>query len=1141
VLVLGLLCVFGASILGKPLLPHPGLPVTPPPLESNNPGPAANGGRALAQRPQFADHLTRRQRRALARAERRDRARRERRAQPAGGAAAAAPSLASGPVVAGFYVNWDPTAFTSLSGHVDQLTDFLPAWLHLSQTAPYYSDARNRQDRVEVEPLVRAHHVPIIPVLDNYVPNHPGADEGQFDSQIVHQLLVDSGRRAAFIAALQAGLRGRQWQGINIDFEQVPAADRELLTQFMQQLYDSFHAAGLLVTEDIPLEDDAFNLEALAQANDALLPMLYDQHSPGEPEGAGCIAGLDWTRHRLADLFRRVPANKVVLALGNYAYDWKQGELSATSLNYQEAVLQAQESPDPEDPSIARIRLDPQTLNPYYEYYGDQNRRHRVWMLDAVTAYNQWEVAKPYRPRGLALWYVGSEDPGLWKFVNPSTLFTNFGPQIDAGALNAISYGTGSAVDFQGEGEFLSVVAQPHLGHRTVTRDPHTGLLTGETYTDYPSQYVVRRYGHQDRCVALTFDDGPDPEWTPQILDILKREGVHATFFVIGENAQHDPGLVAREWREGNELGNHTLTHPDLSVTGPETTKLEITVCDRIIESITGHSTTLFRPPYSIDEEPKNGNELRCIMQASAYGLIAVGESNDPEDWNLALRGADGTTGAARIEESVWQDRNEGTIILLHDAGGERSATVAALPQIIERLQAGGYRFITLSQLRGLPRDTVFPPVSAHERTMISADRLTLGGERLLAHALTTLFMLSILLSVTRQMWMGTLAVLQRRRERRRNARAGAATGGLSVSVIIAAYNEEKVIAQTVRAALDSHYSELEIIVVDDGSTDRTAEVVSAAFGAEPRVRLLRKPNGGKASALNLALRQAQGAVIVAQDADTLLGLEAIGRLTRHFADPRVGAVCGNVRVGNVRNLLTRWQALEYITSQNFDRRAYDLLNCITVVPGAVGAWRREAILGLGGYASDTLAEDTDLTWAMREAGWLILNDSTAVAYTEAPDTMRSLARQRFRWTFGTLQNLRKHLPALFRYGAFGWLALPSLWLYQILLPAISPIMDVMIVWAIFAGQLRQFGVYYGVMVGIELVGAALALWMDRGRWGLLPWLFLQRFVYRQLIYLVILKSLVAAVRGGAVHWGKAERRGSWAPPEIAERPLGGG
>jgi cellulose synthase/poly-beta-1,6-N-acetylglucosamine synthase-like glycosyltransferase len=308
--------------------------------------------------------------------------------------------------------------------------------------------------------------------------------------------------------------------------------------------------------------------------------------------------------------------------------------------------------------------------------------------------------------------------------------------------------------------------------------------------------------------------------------------------------------------------------------------------------------------------------------------------------------------------------------------------------------------------------------------------------------------------------------------------------------------------------------------------------VVSAAFGAEPRVHLLRKPNGGKASALNLALHQAQGTVIVAQDADTLLAPDAIARLARHFTDPQVGAVCGNVRVGNVRNVLTRWQALEYVTSQNFDRRAYDLLNCITVVPGAVGAWRRDTVLALGGYASDTLAEDTDLTWTMRQAGWRILNDSTAVAYTEAPDQMRSLARQRFRWTFGTLQNLCKHLPALFRYGAFGWIALPSLWLYQILLPAVSPIMDVMIIWAIFGGHLRQFALYYAVMVGIEFVGAVLALWMDRGRWGLLPWLFLQRFVYRQLIYMVILKSMVAAVRGGTVHWGKLDRRGSWAPPE---------
>jgi cellulose synthase/poly-beta-1,6-N-acetylglucosamine synthase-like glycosyltransferase len=383
-----------------------------------------------------------------------------------------------------------------------------------------------------------------------------------------------------------------------------------------------------------------------------------------------------------------------------------------------------------------------------------------------------------------------------------------------------------------------------------------------------------------------------------------------------------------------------------------------------------------------------------------------------------------------------------------------------------------------------------------------------------------------VILGVSRQVIFTVLAIVQLRRERRRFP-AAEPTFRPAVSVVIAAYNEATVIERTVRAILASDYPDVQVIVVDDGSTDGTDQVVRTAFGSEPRVLALRKQNGGKASALNFGLTAAAGEIVVALDADTLFAPDTISRLVRHFADPRIGAVSGNVRVGNPRNVLTKWQALEYITSQNFDRRAYDLLNCITVVPGAVGAWRRSAIEAVGGYSSDTLAEDTDLTWRVRRAGYRISNDGSALAFTEAPETLPDLARQRFRWAFGTLQCLWKHRSATFRHGAFGWVALPSLWLYQILFPAISPAMDVAMIWAVFAGNLGRLAGYYLLMVGFELLGAALAVHMDRANPRLLPWLLLQRLVYRQLMYYVILKSIVVAIRGHHVGWGKLDRRGT--------------
>src|SRR5262249_5353094 len=212
-----------------------------------------------------------------------------------------------------------------------------------------------------------------------------------------------------------------------------------------------------------------------------------------------------------------------------------------------------------------------------------------------------------------------------------------------------------------------------------------------------------------------------------------------------------------------------------------------------------------------------------------------------------------------------------------------------------------------------------------------------------------------------RVLWVTALALLAARKQR-----ALPDAPDLSVSVLIAAYNEHNVITRTVRAALDGDRPPAEVIVVDDGSTDGTAEALAPLLREEPRVRLLRQANAGKAAAMNRALAESRGEVLVCLDADTVIAASAIGRLVRHFADRSVGAVAGNVKVGNPMNLWTLWQSIEYVVSQNLDRRGNALINAVTVVPGAIGAWRREAVAGAGGYLADTLAEDMDLTWRLR-------------------------------------------------------------------------------------------------------------------------------------------------------------------------------
>src|SRR6202043_1111142 len=275
------------------------------------------------------------------------------------------------------------------------------------------------------------------------------------------------------------------------------------------------------------------------------------------------------------------------------------------------------------------------------------------------------------------------------------------------------------------------------------------------------------------------------------------------------------------------------------------------------------------------------------------------------------------------------------------------------------------------------------------------------------------------------------------------------------VSVLIPAHNEETVIVQTVKSVLASDVKDLQVIVVNDGSADRTGELLDGHFGQNARVHILHQVNRGKAAALSRGLGEAQTDIVVTIDADTEIEPDAISKLLRHFSDEKVGAVAGNVKVGNRSRWLTRWQALEYITSQNMEKRAFDLLNCITVVPGALGAWRREAIEAVGGITADTVAEDADLTIAIRRLGWRVTYDEEAIAWTEAPETPGQLIRQRFRWTFGTLQSFWKHSDTLFRpkYGTPGWVALPNIFVFQILLPLFSPVLDLL-----FLGSLALWG-----------------------------------------------------------------------------------
>ena len=317
---------------------------------------------------------------------------------------------------------------------------------------------------------------------------------------------------------------------------------------------------------------------------------------------------------------------------------------------------------------------------------------------------------------------------------------------------------------------------------------------------------------------------------------------------------------------------------------------------------------------------------------------------------------------------------------------------------------------------------------------------------------------------------------------------------------------------------------------------------------------MLTKPNSGKAEALNYGLEFVHEEIFVGIDADTVIARDAISRLVPHFLDARVGAIAGNAKVGNRVNLWTRWQALEYVTSQNFERRALNVLGAVSVVPGAIGAWRTSAVREAGGFHVDTVAEDADLTMALLQSGYRVEYEDRALAYTEAPMNARGLMRQRFRWSFGILQSVYKHRAAFGRKGVLGWVALPNIVVFQILLPLVSPFIDIMFaVRRVHAtcstatsipkpptsASFEKLVTYFAMFLIIDFIASALAFALERRTADnredvtLLLHVWLQRFAYRQLFSMVLIKTLKRAMTGSAFNWDKLERTAAMPYAEV--------
>jgi cellulose synthase/poly-beta-1,6-N-acetylglucosamine synthase-like glycosyltransferase/spore germination protein YaaH/peptidoglycan/xylan/chitin deacetylase (PgdA/CDA1 family) len=1061
---------------------------------------------------------------------------------------------------AAFYVSWDTASFSSLREYARQIDLLFPTWLqvlgadgHLQGVDPQTNDMFDIIQGQSVHPVddkvmpflkAEGTSMEVFPVVQNF-------DGTDFVSGITG-FLNNALARARFRHEIGLFLASDHYRGLMVDFESFPKNGQRGYVALLRELASDLHSKGMKLYVSVQVRNEDYDYKAISSAVDGVVIMNYDEHYPGGKPGA--VASQDWFQRNLESALKVIPKQKLICAIGNYGYDWiekpAKGKLpkglTDKSVSVQEAWIGSRDSEED-------IDFDGDALNPHFSYRDDDNYRHDVWFLDAVTALNEMRAAQSVGIQTFALWRLGSEDRALWRVwdvpgeANASDRLKDVPP--------------GQDVDMEGGGEILHIEARPTNGWRDLTVDKQTGLIDGEDFTSLPEPYRVARYGYSKNELSITFDDGPDPEWTPKILDVLKREHVPGTFFLIGIQAEKFGGLTQRIYREGHEIGNHTFTHPDISSIGTGYMRVELNLTERLFASRLGIRTTLFRPPYSVDAEPDTEDQVRPLELTQSMGYVTIGNKIDTKDWNddpplspqqIADRALD------HLPPCKPTDQQCGNIILMHDGGGDRQRTVLALPLIIDGARAKGFTFVPVYQLMGKTKAEVMPPLRTNDYWSARLNWIGFWLASALMTTITVVFFLGDILMTGRLISVGILAIYDRLCSHVHGTTEQIKAYRPRVAVLIPAYNEEKVIERTIQGALDSDYQNLLVIVIDDGSKDRTLEIARRTFAKEEaagKVIILTKPNGGKAEALNFGLEHIGDAeLFVGIDADTIIAPDAIARMVPHFLNPKVAAVAGNAKVGNRVNLWTRWQALEYITSQNFERRALNTMGAVSVVPGAIGAWRVAAVREAGGYHVDTVAEDADLTMALLRNGYRVQYEDMALAFTEAPTTANALMRQRFRWSFGILQAIFKHRGVFARKGALGFVALPNILIFQILLPLVSPFIDIMfvtgVVWYFVQNyfhpesndpaSFHRLLIFFGAFLVIDFIASSIAFALERRQpearedaW-LLSQVWLQRFAYRQVFSLVLFRTLKRAIQGRPFAWDKLDRTAAvnYVPPE---------
>lgn len=991
----------------------------------------------------------------------------------------------------------------AISRTCDSINTYVPEWLMLSENGIDWLQSGHTGESV-----------PYI-VRNNPFGGHPIQPLIHVQADVLEGKNPDLWAKTTDLAVTEG------WSGLCFDVRRLEVENLRKALGEIEGVQASFTQKGLencVVVAPDQIEALAYSAEL---PDRVILPIVQNSFRLSIYEESP--APLDWFEETLVRAQDIIPSEKLVVGLASGGVHWSTAEPVPEFISYADAMSQA-------DQYRAFAGYSPEKGHGLISYMDSAGERNMIWYLDAVSHYSQLLSVSEANIDGVAIWGLGQEDPSIWPLLSNADILSE-----DAFAsLKEIDLG--SFVSYRGEGAFIRFDQTEVPGRRTVSRDPETLRVTEAITDPLPTPVIGQRYGAlPDKSILLTFDDGPTKEHTQDVLDILADAEVPATFFMIGNQMFEHKSVVNAMAQNDYDFGLHTFSHPQLDRSSPNRVQVELALQSRMFSWLTGKTPVVFRAPYMRGPGPLEGEMARRLKAVIDQRYHLLGADIVPPDWrDLSPR--------ELVDYTIEQLDGSGQVLLLHDGGGERSNTVAALALLIPELKARGYEFISLKEAMasfGTPYET--RQVSQLE----SFESLAFSGVGSGATWVSYIVPLAVLLGVLRALTLFVLAIRSKRLSRSDlRHRTGDFTA--PVTVVIPAYNEEKSILKTIYSVLDSDYPNLSVLVVDDGSTDATYDLVSKTYLNNPKVQILRQPNGGKWKAANLAFAHVTTDYVVAIDADTIVAPDAIRRLMQPLRNPKVGAVAGKIMVGNSNNLLTKLEKLEYTVAQNIDRRAYETINAIMVVPGAFGAWRTAAVRECGYYSSQTLAEDTDLTISLLEAGYVVRAAEKAYAYTEAPASVGTLMKQRMRWSIGILQSAWKHRATIRKGHAIGLVGLTDLVLFGVIMPLLGPIIDLLLV-LMLARFITSFDgtsfdaftardyIVLSIFLALPLLEMIMADYAVRSEPStprrMVFLLLLNRLIYRQLLIINVYRSLWRILTGRLTGWHKLRRFGTVQAP----------